>query len=381
MNPVRPKVSIVLPTYNHLRFLPRAVACALDQTLMDFELIIVNDGSTDDTRAWLDNLQHPNVRIFHQQNRGFVAAVNFGIQQSRGEYLSWMSADNRCARYFVEAFVAALDSDASNALAYSPFFSIDADDRVTGVKFDNLLLLRELVTNRPRGMAGFMYRKSVHDAIGMYQGGAACDTLMWSRMIEKFSAVFVMEPTYYFRFHENRETLSRGPKEQAEIDRITASFLESHDGARSTEDASLLYPGIGNARHLAAYAKSDFACRLSKCGFKADALALLGSVLEAAASDEMLRPLINTVGLCLLSDVEPVSFVSEALAKNAKLSAEATDACIDVVNAIAELMKAGGSVELLSIEASSRLLALEKPKVFSFLAWKENSSHLPVRGI
>jgi len=247
MNSARPKVSIVLPTYNHLRFLPRAVACALDQTSMDFELIIVNDGSTDDTRAWLDNLQHPNVRIFHQQNRGFVAAVNFGIQQSLGEYLSWMSADNRCARYFVEAFVAAL--------------------------------------------------------------------------------------------------------------------------------------GIGNAQHLAAYAKSDFACRLSKCGFKADALALLGSVLEAAASDEMLRPLINTVGLCLLSDVEPVSFVSEALAKNAKLSAEATDACIDVVNTIAELMKAGGSVELLSIEASSRLLALEKPKVFSFLAWKENSSHLPVRGI
>jgi hypothetical protein len=135
------------------------------------------------------------------------------------------------------------------------------------------------------------------------------------------------------------------------------------------------------APHLAAYAKSDFACRLWKCGFKHDALALLGSVLEAAASDEMLRPLINTVGLCLLSDVDPVSFVSEALAKNTKLAAEATDACIDVGNAIAELMTASGSVELLSIEVSSRLLALEKPKVFSFLAWKEDSSHVPVRGI
>lgn len=379
MNAARPKVSIVLPTYNHLTFLPRAVACALDQTLMDFELIIVNDGSTDDTRAWLDRLQHPNVRVFHQQNRGFVEAVNFGIQESRGEYVSWMSADNRCARYFVEAFVAALDADSSNSLAYSPFFTIDVDDRVTGVKFDNLLLLRELVTNRPRGMAGFMYRKSVHDAIGMYQG-AACDTLMWSRIVEKFSAVFVMEPTYYYRFHEQRDTVSQRPNVQADVARITASFLETHDGARSTEVASLLYPGIRKAQHLAVYAKCDFAYRLSKCGFKADALALLGAVLEAAGSDDMLRPLINTVGLCLLSKVNPVSFVSEALAKNPKLPAESTDACIDVVNAIANLMTTSGSVELLSLEVSSRLLALEKPKVFSFSAWKEDSSHLPVRG-
>jgi hypothetical protein len=129
------------------------------------------------------------------------------------------------------------------------------------------------------------------------------------------------------------------------------------------------------------YTKSDFACRLSKCGFKEDAIALLGSAPEAAGSDDMLRPLINTVGLCLLSQVNPVSFVSEALAKNAKLPAESTDACIEVVNAIAELMTTSGSVELLSLEVSSRLLALEKPKVFSFSAWKEDSSHLPVRGI
>src|SRR5688572_14976272 len=118
-----PKVSIVLPTYDHLAFLPAAVSSALAQTSMDFELILVNDGSTDGTRAWLDGLRHPNVRVIHQDNRGFVGAVNAGITESRGEYVSWMSADNLCARYFVEAFVAALDSDPSCTIAYSTFYT------------------------------------------------------------------------------------------------------------------------------------------------------------------------------------------------------------------------------------------------------------------
>jgi hypothetical protein len=375
-----PKVSVVLPTYNHLGYLPAAVASALDQTSMDFELIVVNDGSTDGTRAWLDGLRHPNVRVVHQENRGFVGAVNAGIAQARGEYLSWMSADNRCARYFVEAFIAALDSDPSSSIAYSTFYTIDADDRITGIKFDNVLLLRELVTDRPRGMAGFMYRRAIHDVIGLYEGRAP-DTLMWAKAMEVFSAVFVLEPTYYYRFHEDRGTVKDRPEIRQAVTQITASFLNNHDVARGTDVLARLYPGVERAPHLSAYARSDFACRLSKCGFKDEALALIGATLETAARDELLRPLINAVGLCGLCKVDPVPFVSAALDRNGSLGAESRDACIDIADAAAMYMTATGSADLLSLEASSLLLAVEKPRIFSYSAWKDARSLVPVRAI
>lgn len=375
-----PRVSLVLPAFNHLAFLPKAVATALNQTLMDFELIIVNDGSTDGTRQWLADLRHPRVRIIHQDNRGPAAAINTGIRAARGEYLSWISADNYCAPYFVEAFVAALDAQPSSAMAYSPFYTVGADDRIDGIKFDNLLLLRELVTNRPRGMAGFMYRKSMHDVTGMYEGWA-CDTLMWSRVMENFSAVFVLEPTYFYRFHDARATVVQAAKVLDAVNRITAGFLERHQGALGADPLARLYPGVKQAPHLAAYAQSDFARGLFRCGFKTEALALLGVALATAAPGAILRPLLNAVGVCLMSGVDPARFVADALAGNAALSRVAVDAGVDVADAVAVMVAAGDGVDLLGMETNSMLLALEKPLVFSFTAWKHDPALVPVRGI
>ncbi len=80
-----PRCSVVLPTYNRMHTLPRAVASALNQDEPDLELIIVDDGSTDGTRDWLAGLGDPRVRIVAaDRNGGPSAARNLGLAAARG---------------------------------------------------------------------------------------------------------------------------------------------------------------------------------------------------------------------------------------------------------------------------------------------------------
>ena len=81
MNPP-PLVSIVLPTYNHRSFLPQTIQGIIDQTFTDFEMIIVNDGSRDGTREYLDSLHDDRIHIIHQDNQRLPGALNKGFKQA-----------------------------------------------------------------------------------------------------------------------------------------------------------------------------------------------------------------------------------------------------------------------------------------------------------
>ena len=90
-----PTVSIIIPTYNRACLLPEAVNSALDQTFQDFELIIVDDGSTDGTEEQVKSFQDHRIRYFrHQTNIGASAARNTGIRKAKGEYLAFLDSDD-----------------------------------------------------------------------------------------------------------------------------------------------------------------------------------------------------------------------------------------------------------------------------------------------
>jgi glycosyltransferase involved in cell wall biosynthesis len=91
-----PKVSVVMPAYNAAVYLDEAVTSILNQTLRDFEFIVVNDGSTDDTASILDKYETSDsrIRVYHQENQGMIAALNRGCRLARGEYIARMDADD-----------------------------------------------------------------------------------------------------------------------------------------------------------------------------------------------------------------------------------------------------------------------------------------------
>lgn len=89
-----PEISIVLPTYNGAAYIRKSLDSCLNQSFRDVELIVVDDGSTDETEAILSTYADPRLRTFRQNNQGLPAALNAGFDQARGRFLSWTSDDN-----------------------------------------------------------------------------------------------------------------------------------------------------------------------------------------------------------------------------------------------------------------------------------------------
>ncbi len=89
-----PKVSVIIPTYNYSHFLREAIQSVLDQTFGDFEVIVVDDGSTDDTRQVVSSFTDPRIKYIYQENRGVSAARNTGISACCGEYIALLDSDD-----------------------------------------------------------------------------------------------------------------------------------------------------------------------------------------------------------------------------------------------------------------------------------------------
>jgi hypothetical protein len=366
-----PAISVILPTYNHLRYLPAAVADIYRQTRTDWELIVVNDGSTDGTAAWLDQQDHPRLRVIHQANLGAAEAINTGIRAARGDYVTWVSADNRCAAYFLEALAVPLDRQPDCTLSYSAYYGIDSADRVFTITFDNVLLLRELISNAPRGNAGFLYRRAVHDRVGLYDGWV-CDTLMWARIVDGGSSVFVVEPTYYYRIHDDRATLHRTADVDAARPAIMAEFLARHGGRVQLEALQRLYPGLARAPGCAVDAATDFAIRMFNNNFRQPALELLRAVLASGDAATLFRPVAALVACAHREKVDALLPVTEALAANRSVSAAQQIILLQMAVGLVTAAEAGIVVPMPMLEAGHKLLAFEKPLVFSFCAWREH---------
>lgn len=89
-----PYFSVILPTYNRAHLLPKAIQSMVDQTFGDWELIIVDDGSTDDTKATVEKFQDERIRYIYQENQERSVARNNGINQAKGSYICFLDSDD-----------------------------------------------------------------------------------------------------------------------------------------------------------------------------------------------------------------------------------------------------------------------------------------------
>lgn len=106
-----PTVSVVIPTYNRARLLHRSIESVLDQTYTDFELIVVDDGSTDHTHAVVQSYDDSRISyIAHDENRGASAARNTGIDHAEGEYIAFLDSDDEWRPTKIEQQVTELQS-------------------------------------------------------------------------------------------------------------------------------------------------------------------------------------------------------------------------------------------------------------------------------
>lgn len=166
-----PKVSIVIPTFNTGRYVLDAIDSVLEQTYPNVELIVVDDGSTDDTPELL--AQHPgSFTRFRQTNAGQSAAMNFGWTHSTGELLGYLSADDLLHRNAIESIVAFLRDKPEAVLAYPDFCVIDEHSKhVRTVETPNYEE-RLLVANfQCLPGPGALFRREVWERTGGWNAG------------------------------------------------------------------------------------------------------------------------------------------------------------------------------------------------------------------
>ena len=119
-----PKVSVVIPVYNGARTIGRALKSVFAQTFRDFEIIVVNDGSTDDTASVLAGYGD-RIQVVSQSNRGVSAARNAGLRVSVGEYLVFLDDDDEWMPEMLARCTAVLDQDPDCVLAYTGVLKVD----------------------------------------------------------------------------------------------------------------------------------------------------------------------------------------------------------------------------------------------------------------
>src|ERR1700677_2300753 len=127
--PVPPLVSVVIPCYNSARYLAETIESALAQSYPRVEIIVVNDGSRDETGRIACSY---GVRYIYQANRGISAARNTGIRHCRGEYVLFLDHDDRLLPHAVETRVRLLEEHRECALAVGEHRYIGADGKAIG---------------------------------------------------------------------------------------------------------------------------------------------------------------------------------------------------------------------------------------------------------
>ncbi len=203
----QPLVSVVIPAYNASRFIERTLRSVLNQTYHPLEVIVVDDGSTDDTPAIVQRIAaiDSRLRYYHQTNAGVATARNCGIENSKGEFIAPIDADDLWHETNLTKQVELLaNAPADVGMVYSWSIDIDEDDCLTGnlrisPHYGNVyppLLYTNVVGN---GSACLM-RRSVLDKVGYYsrefraQRSEGCeDWDIYLRIAEKYKVLVVPE--------------------------------------------------------------------------------------------------------------------------------------------------------------------------------------------
>ena len=201
-----PTVSVVLSVKNGGRDLPQALGTILNQSFTDFELIAINNGSTDETASYLDSIADPRVRVFHQEDAGLAAALNRGISLARGRYIARQDHDDWALPTRIAQQVAFLDANPDHALVGTRA-EIWVGDSPTGRFHDHptqdVELRFALLSNNFFVHSSVMMRKAALDEVGVYTTERSRqppeDYELWSRIARRFRIANLPERLTIYR--------------------------------------------------------------------------------------------------------------------------------------------------------------------------------------
>jgi len=220
-----PKTSIIVPNYNHARFLRRRIDTILAQTFQDFELILLDDCSTDDSPSILSEYaSDPRVRVeFNEVNSGSpFKQWNKGVRLAQGEYIWIAESDDYADEHFLERLVPLVESDPKLQFVYCRSWCVSEENRLDGFAETHLPGLDHISwtgdycadgeevcqeylvrSNIVLNASAVVFRKAVYEQVGgAEETMLLCgDWKLWAAMSLAGKVAYLSEPLNYFRFH------------------------------------------------------------------------------------------------------------------------------------------------------------------------------------
>lgn len=223
-----PKVSIVLPTYNGQKYIRESIESVINQTFQDWELIIVNDCSTDSTPVIVEEFADLDARIkviHNDTNKKLPASLNIGFDSAKGEYYTWTSDDNYYLPQAIEEMVNYLDNHGDEQMVVADMDIIDANNQfITSCEQynDTKMYVNDCVG------ACFMYRKQVLNTIGIYDENMFLveDYEYWLRILFYYGTIGHINKTLYiYRAHAGNLTSTRKHEIRRQLLRLRWEYI------------------------------------------------------------------------------------------------------------------------------------------------------------
>lgn len=229
-----PAVSIVMPCHDAAPYLPSSVGSVLAQTFADWELIAVDDGSSDGTLAWLQQQSDRRIRIQAQSNQGVSAARNAGLAGARGRYVAFLDADDTWHPGFVARMLEALEDRPDAALAYCGWQNFGLVSRrgepFVPPDYENAAKAETLFTGCRWPIHAALTRRVAIVAAGGFDPALknAEDYALWLRVANSAPIVRVPEVLAYYHFHDGGQASAN--RARAALNHLKAQrrFLEEH---------------------------------------------------------------------------------------------------------------------------------------------------------
>ena len=203
---ILPQLSVILPVYNGLPYLEEAIKSILGQSFGDYELIIINDGSTDGSELVVGKFKDSRIRYFKQQNHGLPATLNIAISHACGEYIARQDQDDICLPKRFQKQVEYLNAHPGVGMVGAAA-QIWAGNELTSRQLthprDDATLRFGLLFNNLFVHSSIMIRRSVFEQVGAYSEDKSRqppeDYELWSRVMKKFKVANLPEVLMVYR--------------------------------------------------------------------------------------------------------------------------------------------------------------------------------------
>lgn len=211
------KISVIVPVYNVSKYLKKCIDSILEQDYDDFEIILINDGSTDDSGKICDEYarKYTNINVYHQKNSGLSAARNYGMSKAIGKYLSFIDSDDFVTKDFLSSMYNNLKNnnvDISCCGYYHYFSSKTINRNYINIeeKYDNNVAQKYLNIIGYFNCATWnkLYKREVFDGIIFPEGKKSEDMYVIHKLIDNATngLYYSSEPKYFYRQREGSIT-------------------------------------------------------------------------------------------------------------------------------------------------------------------------------